>query len=247
MLRSLEELKGYTIQATDGEIGRCHDFLFDDQTWAVRYMVADTRKWLPGKKVVISPIALGDPDWTARRLPVKLTQEQVRSAPDLDEHAPVTRQYEIWYHKHYDWPFYWSGAGLWASGIHPQPLYSAGLAPDAEVADLERPHLHAVGDIQGYDIGATDGEIGHVTDFIVDDETWVVRYAVVATRDWLPGKVVLVPLSALKSVDWIGRELQVDLTRQRIKDSPAYDPTTPINREYEERLYDFVGRPTDWS
>ena len=123
MLRSLKELKGYVLLAEDAELGRCHDFLVDDQTWTVRYMVADTSKWLPGRKVLISPIALGDPVWQRQLFPVKLNADQVRAAPPLDEHAPVTREYEIWYHKHYRWPFYWSGAGLWSSAIHPTSLY----------------------------------------------------------------------------------------------------------------------------
>jgi len=106
MLRSIKEITGYVLQAVDGEIGRCKDFLFDDENWTIRYMVADTGKWLPGKKVLISPISLAEPDWTSSLLPVRLSQKQVEQAPELDENAPVSRQYEIKYHQYFGWPTY---------------------------------------------------------------------------------------------------------------------------------------------
>jgi len=245
MLRSAKELTGYVIRGLDDEIGRCHDFLLDDATWTIRYMVVDTRKWLPGRKVLVSPIALGDPDWLAHRFPVRLTREQIESAPDLEEHAPVSRQYERWYHEHYGWPYYWGGAGLWADASYPGALYAGrtGEIPVEDRPEIEEPHLHSVKEVAGYRIDATDGEIGKVDDFIVDDATWNIRYAVVDTRVWLPGKLVLVPLARLRGVHWNDRTLAVDLTRQKIKDCPEYDPGAPINREYEEKIYDYVGRP----
>jgi hypothetical protein len=250
MLKSLKELKGYALQAEDGEIGRCHDFLIEDRTWTVRYMVADTRKWLPGRRVLISPISLGSPDWLSQRFPVRLTKDQIREAPELDEHAPATREYEIWYHKHYGWPYYWSGSGLWASGIHPRALYVPPAVREKEKKELgdegpkiEHPHLHAASEIIGNDILASDGEIGHVEDFILDEEEWSVRSAVAATRNWLPGKHVLVPVARLKQVDWADARLEVEMTRDEIKAGPEFDPRKPINVEIEARIYDFEGRP----
>jgi hypothetical protein len=107
MLRSVKEVKGYMVQAKDGKIGRCKDFLFDDETWTIRYMVADTGKWLPDKKVLISPVSLGEPDWASNLFPVRLSKKQIEQAPELDENAPVSRQYEIKYHEYYGWPLYW--------------------------------------------------------------------------------------------------------------------------------------------
>ena len=245
MLRSLKELKGYVLKAEDGDIGRCHDFLLDDQTWTVRYMVADTGKWLPGRRVLISPIALGEPDWHDKRFPVRLTTEQIEGAPDLDEHAPVTRQYEIWYHQHYGWPFYWSGSEVWAMGVHPSVLYEGKQDLGEQGPDLERPHVHSAHEVMGYDVQASDGPYGQCEDFIVDDETWTVRYAVLSTRKWLPGKSVLVPMTELEKVVWDERALAVGLPGEKIKGLPEYDPSAPVNRELEERIYDFVGRPLE--
>jgi len=246
MLRSLKELEGYVLNAEDGEFGRCHDFLLDDRDWTVRYMVADTGKWLPGRRVLVSPIALGDPDWEHKRFPVRLTRAQLEAAPDLDDDAPVTRQYEIWYHQHYGWPYYWAGSDIWAVGIHPEALYRQADDLGEEGPDLERPHVHAVRQVLAYAVEATDDRFGHVVDFIVDDATWRIRYAVLAMHHWLPGgKAVLAPLSVLEEVDWDARALKIGLTRDRIADLPEYDPGAPVNRELEERVYDYVGRPLD--
>ena len=124
MLRSLIELLDYVLAAEDGEIGRCSDFLFDDRHWTTRYMVADTARWLPGRKVLVSPIALGEPEWRSRLFPVRLTKEQIEDAPGLNEDAPVSRQYEIHWTRYYGWPYYWSGMGGWGAAANPGALYT---------------------------------------------------------------------------------------------------------------------------
>ena len=74
MLRSLKILLGDTVVANDGDIGKVHDFYFHDDTWIIRYLVVDTGHWLPGRKVLITPSALGKPDWDALTFPVALTR-----------------------------------------------------------------------------------------------------------------------------------------------------------------------------
>lgn len=245
MLRSTKELTGYTIVATDDEVGRCHDFLIDDKTWTVRYMVADTGKWLPGRKVLISPIALGDPIWEARRFPVLMSRAEIEASPDLDEEAPVSRQWEIWYHQHHGWPYYWGQGNLWAASAAPGTLYAGHEELGDAGPELENPHLHSLDEVTGYRIDASDGEIGRLQDLIIDDATWNIRYAVVDTRAFLPGKTVLVPLAALDEVRWDDRSLAIDLTQAQIKNLPEYDPNAPVNLELEERHYDYQGRPRD--
>jgi len=248
MLRSAKDLNGYVLKATDDEIGRCKDFLFDDEEWTVRYMVADTGKWLPGRKVLISPISLGEPDWTSRVFPITLNKEQVENAPSLSEDAPVSRQYEARWFKYYRYPYYWGGDGLWGPGVEPAGLAAGerGFAETVEEEDLGDSHLRSVDEVAGYHIQATDGEIGHVEDFILDDLNWTLRYVVVDTRNWLPGRKVLVAPVWVDSVDWAKEKAIVDLTREDVKNSPEYDPAAPVNREYEARLYDFYGRPKYW-
>ena len=248
MLRSTKELEGYTLDARNGEMGRCRDFLFDDEQWAVRYMVADTGRWLPDRKVLISPIFLGDPNWGSKRLQVDLTKEQVKESPPLSEDEPVSRQHEEAMFRFYGYPYYWVGNALWGPEATPGELKARveeAVAPQEEKTEGD-PHLRSVREVTGYHIQASDGEMGHVEDFILDDEFWTLRYMVVDTRNWLPGRKVLVAPSWVESFDWTENMASVSLTRQQIKESPRFDPREPINREYEGQLYDFYGRPVYW-
>lgn len=253
MLRSIEKITGYTLQATDGEIGRCKDFLFDDEQWVVRYMVADTGKWIPDRKVLISPISLGEPDWSSGRFDVELSKEEIESAPRLAADEPVSRRYEAKYFRHRGYTPYWGGLGVWGLTTLPARLRDgaeeyheeAGVATE-ELPPSGDPHLRSVNEVTGYHIRATDGDVGHVEDFVVDDETWMVRYVVVDTRNWLPGRKVILAPDWFRSFKWSSKIAEVDLTREQIESSPEYDPGQPINVEYEARLYDFYGRPVYW-
>lgn len=252
MLRSVKHVFGYRLQAVDQQsIGKVHDFLFDDVHWTVRYLVADTRKWLPGRRVLISPLALGKPDWGTRELAVHLTPQQIEQSPPISADEPVSRQREQELVKYYGWPMYWGiGAGV-VGGV---PATARAVAKAEDEAGLaegreERgdPHLRSVREVTNYAIAATDGEIGHVEDFIVDDQAWVMRYLVVDTRNWVPGsRKVLVAPGWIKEIDWRARRVTLVLAREEIRNSPEYQPGEPINRAYEVKLYDFYGRPVYW-
>lgn len=247
MLRSVKEIHNYVLQAEDGEIGRCKDLLFDDRFWTIRYMVADTGKWLPGRKVLLSPISLGEPDWSSGIFPVRLTKKQIENAPGLDEDAPVSRQHEIIWSQYYGWPYYWDGSYAWGAAAYPGMLYNVNVPeykPSEEHSGDE--HLRSIDEVTGYNIQATDDEIGHVTDFIVDDKTWIIQYLVVDINNWLPGKKVLIPPIWVDLVDWAENKVKIALTKKQIKSSPEYDSSTMINREYEVQLYDYYGRPKYW-
>jgi sporulation protein YlmC with PRC-barrel domain len=246
MLRSLKEVEGYTILATDGEVGSVEDFYFDDQYWTVRYLVVDTGGWLSGRRVLLTPLAVERPDWGTGTLPVALTKDQVENSPDIDLDKPVSRQREVGLHDHYGWAYYWADLSTPATAVTTPP--PPAMAEERAETEREKgdPHLRSVDEVTGYDIQARDGEIGHVEDFIADDETWIMRYLVVDTRDWLPGKKVLVAPAWVRMVNWADADVHVDLLRETIKNSPEYDPAAPVNRAYEERLYDYYGRPRYW-
>ena len=257
MLRSIEELRGYTIGAIDGDIGSVDDFYFDDERWAVRYLVADTGGWLGGRKVLITPPALREPDWQGGRLWVELTKDQIENGPDIDTDKPVSRQHEAEYYGYYGYPYYWGGGGLWGASPYPYPIMSSAAASPGAAADRREgvatqetgdTHLRSVRAITGYDIRAHDGEIGRVADFILDDRDWAIRWMVVTTGNWLTGgRKVLVSPGWVSAVSWEQRQVAVDLDRATIERSPVYDPSMPINRAYEAQLYDYYGRPTYWS
>lgn len=241
MLRSMKSLYGYRVRAVDGDIGKVHEFLFDDTEWVVRYLVVDTGSRLFGKHVLISSAALGQPDCKSREFPVMLTVEQIEKSPELDTDEPLTRQYLIDLHNYYGWPSYWTYGG-----------YFNVAPPPPEPGDEKRllseevdPHLHGTRGVAGYHIQAIDGEIGHVDDFIEDDETSSVRYFEVDTRNWLPGRRVLIPTEWITEISWVEQLVYVDLSMYAVKHSPEYDPSKPVTREYELRLHDHYGRPGD--
>lgn len=244
MLRSLNKLRGFAIGTTEGEIGKVDSFLFDGSNWVVRYLVADTRKWLPGRKVLIAAAALDKPNWEERVFPVALTKDQVKNSPDIDVDKPVSRQREIELHQHYSWGPYWGGAlGPVVPTFDPNPRSREEL----EEAAKGDPHLRSTGAVKAYRIHAVDGLIGHVDDFIANDKDWVIRYLVVDTRNWLPGRTVLISPQWVQDISWDEKQVYVDVTKDRVKNSPLYDPSTPVNREYEIQVYDYYGWPKYWT
>jgi hypothetical protein len=243
VLRSVVSLRGFSIGAKDGEMGKVHSFLFDDRSWAIRYLVADTGGWLRGRRVLIAATALERPDWHAHIFPVELTKQQVRNAPDIDIDKPISRQNEAELHRHYDWAPYW-GTGYGAAVFTVPPLQGEQNQP--EEAAGENPNLRSTREVIGYKIHATDGQIGHVEDFIISDEDWVIRYLVADTRNWLPGRSVLVSPEWVTDISWEGQEVRMDVSKETIEDSPPFDPSAPVNREYEVQMYDYYGRPKYW-
>ena len=253
MLRSMKGLTGFTIGATDGDIGRVDACYFDDASFTVRHLVVDTGGWLGGRKVLSSPMALRDIDWPGRRIAAALTKAQVEKSPLIDTDRPVSRQQEIEYHRYYGYPSYWTGPYLWGAYPYPFPV------PDRQTSfEQERrwaredgrlgdPHLRSSAAVIGYHIAGTDGDIGHVEDFLLDEATWAIRYLVVDTSNWWFGTRVLVSSEWVTDVDWNESRLHVELTRERIKASPPYDASGPVPREYELRLHDHYGRPGYWS
>jgi hypothetical protein len=247
MLRSLRDLQGYTLIAKDGDMGKIHDLFFEDDSWLVRYLVVDTGHWLPGRKVLLLPGVLENPDWAAHSLLATLTKEQVRNSPDVTADLPVSRQKELELYRHYGWPPYWVPAGTGPWTVFLPPPQSLDEPPDEERKPKGDPHLRSVKEVMGYHLQASDGSIGHVADFIADVAPWVIRYLVVDTRNWLPGRKVLIPPQWLvQDIDWAARRVDVTLTRESIRNSPSYDPNTPVNREIEEGLYHYYKRPAYW-
>lgn len=251
MLRSLTDLFGFAIKATDGHIGRVHDFYFDDQHWTVRYLVADTGGWLSGRLILISPVALKAPDWDARTFPVSLTRPQVEDSPSILSDMPVSRQHEIQLHRHYGWPTYWGGGMVTGEilAFYPELVAMSRVSdkhPSEEDAARSEeggdPHLRSVREVTGYHVQATDGEIGHVDDFLVDDEDWGIHYIVADTHNLLPGKRVLLSPRWIEQVNWDESKAHVTVSRHKVKEAPEYHSGVTVDRRHEETLYDHYFR-----
>ncbi len=266
MLRSINEIQGYTVHASDGHIGGVDRFFFDDEKWTIRYIVVDTGTWLPGRQVLISPISIGEANFSGQQFNVSLTREQVERSPDIDTHKPVSRQREMEHANYFGYPYYWGAGGLWGAGMYPGGLavptgaaYAGmgypdrvGLASGYSVTETKPqatsteqqgdPHLRSTKEVIGYHIEARDGEIGHVEDFIIDDESWAVRYMVVDTSNWWLGKKVPVSPQWIKEVSWADSTVSVDISREEIERAPEFDPSALVSREYEDKLHSHYGR-----
>jgi hypothetical protein len=250
MLMNTKHLEDFVIRATDGELGTVDDCYFDDETWAIRYLVVKTGSWLNGRDVLVSPISVTGTDWQGHRLDVSLTMKQVENSPDLNRHKPVSRQHEAEYLGYYGYPYYWGGPYLWGSAYYPAGLAVSTRSTETTADRIQREsadsHLRSAEALKGYAIGAADGEIGHAEGFVLDDQAWAIRYLEVATRNWLPGKKVLVSPSWIQRVSWMDSKVYVGLTQAAIKSAPEYVESRPVPREYEDRLYAPYGRPPYW-
>lgn len=236
MLREVKKLHGAVLCAYDGELGRVDEILFDDQLWTVRYLVADTGGWLNGRKVLLAPAALGAVDWERHRLDVNLTRTQIENSPGIETNEPVSRQWEKDTHDYYGWPYCW---GLDSIGMAGSPWYSSALMIPEIPAAAEDPgeaHLRSTKDVTGYGVAARDGDIGHVADFLVDDENWRIRCLAVDTCDWWLGKQVLLPLDWVEQINWPERTVSAEVTRSQIQNAPYWEPGKPFSPAFLEQL-----------
>ena len=233
MLQSIKQLHGNKLGASDGDIGQVKDFYFDDQSWAVRYLVAETGSWLMDRQVLLSPHAFGSLHHNGKILRVKLTRKKIEDSPAIETHKPVSRQHEEEYHRYYGWPAYWLGDGMWGMGGN-SILETPPIAPPDETSAANglRPkpadaHLRSTQAVSGYHVQATDGIIGHVCDFMMDGKSWDIGQLVVKTGHRLTGNEVLIPVSNVVRVNYDDSTVFVNLTKEAVEKSPAYHPAPP--------------------
>jgi hypothetical protein len=261
MLHNLNVLQGYAIRATDGDIGHVRDFYIDDQLWVIRYFVVETGSWLSNRKVLVSPISVAHLDSPEKELSVSITREQVKNSPNIDTEKPVSRQHETDYLSYYAYPLYWSGPNLWGatadpkiempefvstpSVVHPQV---DNILSDASAIRLRAgdPHLRSCSNLLSYHIHATDGEIGHVQGLLVDEQTWAIRYLIVNTSNWWLGHEVLIAPQLINDISYLDGMVSLNLTRQKVKDAPPYDPAIHVDRAQEESIYKHYGTMAYW-
>jgi sporulation protein YlmC with PRC-barrel domain len=238
MLMSFQDLRGYGIHATDGDIGSVRDVYFDEATSAIRYLVVDTGSWLPGRRVLLAPAAAGAVDHAGQAITTALTRRQVEDSPAAETDQPVSRQHEEALYRHYGWDPYWDGAMAYGVAPYWGGMGLAAVPPvvaenpaerdlaEREAAGGERgdPRLRIAHEVVGYYVAASDGDIGHVEDLLIEADRWAVRQLVIDTRNWLPGTKVVVGPDRLRSVDWTDRHIVLDMTRAEVKASPEYDP-----------------------
>lgn len=242
MLRPMHMMKGYKLAANDGEFGRVKDFLFEDQHWTVRYLVADTDRWIPHRKILISPVTLGAPDWEQKNFEVNMTREQIEKQPDLDSDAPVSRLHERAWYASYGYDFW----GYGAAPVVPFPGAHDGRDALEDAVD-ESTHLRSLEEVRGYELVATDGsQIGQLDDMILDDETWAIRYFSALIDGPSSSRTVLLSPQWFDSFDWTQKKLSCRFTKEIVMLSPAFQAQHPITATAEKELYDYYGEPASW-
>ena len=269
MLKRVKALYDYTVRTAGGDVGTVHDVYFDNCTLDVCYIVVDTGPWLLGRKILLLPDALESlPLGAERVIRTHLTQQQIDQSPEIDLAKPVSRQQLEDLHTYHGWP--WQGTRFSAPvaytppGTMPPAALPPTLYPPAEERmvnsaekelkaalqgkRLENPCLRSCREVEGYAIQAKDGEIGHVADFFIELGSWVIRYLLVDTRNWLlPGKTVLIATNWITKIDWIDRDVYTDLDRKAIESSPEYDRSKPLPRDYEIELHQHYHRQGYWT
>jgi hypothetical protein len=243
MLWHASAIHGYRIEASDGHIGSVADLLFDDESWIIRWLVVDTGNWLPGRQVLLPVSALGIPDAGARAMPVRLNMQQVRDAPDVSADLPVSRQMEQHLSAHYGADAYWTVGSNALPLIASSYLMGSRRPYEGEdiVADMGDAHLRSVSAVTGYHIRATDGDIGHVQDFLIEDSNWRISFVAVDTRNWWPGEQVLLLPRMIREVDWSGSLIHVECTRQKLRDSPPYSQAVTVDGTYADAMTTYYG------
>jgi uncharacterized protein YrrD len=245
MLVKTKELKGYNLNAIDGEIGSVKEFYFDDRFWTIRYLVANTGTWLTGRQVVISPYFMHSVNYESKLINIDLSKQQMEDSPSLDLDKGMSRQYEEDYNTHYGSPTYYGGPNMWGASsniIHDRNQWKTDIRKEGAWES----NLRSSKDVSGHNIQATDGEIGHVDDFIFDDDSWAIRYLILDTKNWLPGKKVLVAPQWIDRISWDDSKVFVNLSRETIKQAPGYDEDLVISRDYETHLHEHYNRQGYW-
>lgn len=245
MLIKAKTLKGYKLDSKDGEVGKVKEFYFDDKHWTIRYLVADTGNWLTGRQVLISPLALISVNKEEELIGINLTKKQIENSPSLDSDKPVSKQFEEDYHGYYAWPTYWNGSDMW--GDYP---YIIRDSKEWKATNKNKktwdPHLRSTNDVIGHTIQAGDGEIGHVDDFIIDDQTWAIRYLIIDTSNWWAGKKILVSPQWIDRISWDKLSVFVNLSCESIMKSPEYSEENLLTRDYETQLHRHYNRNIYW-
>jgi sporulation protein YlmC with PRC-barrel domain len=237
MLLRAKPLIGDHVIASDGEIGRVQDLYFDDLQWKLRYLVVDAGSFWSGRRVLISPDSFREIDWDGKKFHLRLTREQVENSPPVDTDRPVSRQYENLFYAYYGWPVYWGSGGVAAMAA---PIPAEDPRPEGN------PHLRSLAEVIGYHVEAHDGEIGHVADAVMDEESWSFRYLVIDTSNWWFGKTVVIPPSWAHRISWETSKVHVELTRDAIKNSPEWHADRPVTRAYERQLHAHYERAFYW-
>jgi hypothetical protein len=224
MIDRATDLIGMKAKATDGDIGVINNLYFDDERWVIRYLICYTDEWVEKRWVLVSPLSIIRISDEESKVYVNLTQFEIAKSPDVSFKKPISRRFELKYSQHYQFPIYWMGGRLWGPTMNPVLLSKNSITPDEEKKALEEnsdeSHLRSVNEVIGYHVQADDGSIGHVENFLIDNESWEIKHVVVNTRNWLPGKKVKIAPNRIDVIRWSESNVFIRMTKEAIKEAP---------------------------
>ena len=226
MLWNVSTITNYEIEAADGSIGTLSDVLCDDATWKIRWLVADTGAFLPGRKFLLPPSIVTSLDRALGKVLIKLTRAEVEGSPPVTIDEPVSRQMETRMYVHYGWDPYWDNSTE---------------RMDAPNPDNGGSHLRSLDVLRGYKIHATDCVLSHASDFLLNDEDWSIRYIVADTGNWLPGQKVLISPQSVTSIAWADHEIRLSISQEKVRNAPAYSPSMTVDGKFEEKFLTYYG------
>lgn len=215
----------------------------------MRWLVVDTDDWRSSREALIPISVLGRPDPALRRVAVNLTMQQAKECPTIEQDLPVSRQPERGY-AYYGRESYRARSrfqGVLGTNFVHSPQHDEvrvvdlGTAAPAKASMANDQHLRSVEEVIGYHVHATDGEIGHVDDFLAEEIGWHIRSFKVNTRNWMPGASVLVSPQSVSMIAWFERLVFLDVDRQTVRHSPLYDPRMTVDGRYAASPFPYSG------
>ncbi|PAV29819.1 hypothetical protein CIL05_10675 [Virgibacillus profundi] len=219
-------LKTYNIHASDGEMGKVKDLYFDDKRWAIRYAIIDTRKWLPGRRVLLSPSSFLTLNEADKFLEVEFDKETVRNSPSIPDETLITQDVENSLVGYYGWTKYWTGNMLWGPNESPMTAYKnheEALLQEQPVDSHRDYDLRSEDETIGFKVHADNGKIGTIADMIYDDQKWKIQYIIVQSSDHpVEEEYFVFPTEDIESADWFEHDLYVKKSLEEVKMRKIY-------------------------
>ncbi len=233
MFWNASAIKGYTVFATDGDVGHVVDILIDDVAWTVRWLEVETGNWLNRHTVCLPLWALNPPDPKTHILTVALNRAQIGSSPEADGDGNLSQDHEAKISEHYA-----SLCPLYAQ-CEPASQGEKVLIRPAQVGPSQ--NLVSLNGLRNSTVDASDGEIGHVESLLVDTRTWTIKYLVVHTSDWWADKKVLILPDTIERIDYVRGRIDLRVTREKVRGSPDFVAEETIDGAFDEQFHIYYG------
>ncbi len=258
MLFTLKEVQDYQLRAVDGDFGKMKTFLLDDFEWVIRYLVVE----VGSRDVLLSVLAVGEPDRDHKVLPVDVSKDKVMNSPTFDIHQPLSRETEREFSDYFEWPYYWEPDDVpntLPGDLTAVPLIDMeldreekegeqALIPETGTTgpetDQPNDRLRSTQALFGDTIHTTNDNraAGKLFDIVTQSENWNILYLVVDTGGLLSGKKVLVSPNWVRKIDEAGSRIYVNLKQETIQNSPEFQSIHDLDGDYQSRLDDYYNR-----